>query len=208
LNVRLPYNFYRTYDPATGRYLEADPIGQFGLMNRDGGVLTYVSAFNGILLQEALARADANLYVYGGQNPIVFIDPFGLASCTYSIGTHTMTCAPSNPNNPAYNSSNAVSGRNTQACPDCQNNPNRTGVQTAGPIPAGTYTVGPQLPGSTRRNLIPQTNIAPRFGFQTHGCANPMTCSEGCIGFTTNPGLDAFNSLIAAEPNSTVTVQP
>ena len=26
-------NFYRTYDPATGRYLEADPIGQAGGLN-------------------------------------------------------------------------------------------------------------------------------------------------------------------------------
>ena len=44
LNVRLPgqyydfetglhYNYFRTYDPATGRYLEADPIGQAGGLN-------------------------------------------------------------------------------------------------------------------------------------------------------------------------------
>ena len=44
LNVRLPgqyydletglhYNFFRTYDPVTGRYLEADPIGQAGGLN-------------------------------------------------------------------------------------------------------------------------------------------------------------------------------
>jgi uncharacterized protein RhaS with RHS repeats len=33
LNVRFLYNFYRTYDPDTGRYLEADPIGQAGGVN-------------------------------------------------------------------------------------------------------------------------------------------------------------------------------
>ncbi|MCC6642616.1 MAG: hypothetical protein IT386_15760, partial [Deltaproteobacteria bacterium] len=27
------YNYFRTYDPATGRYLEADPIGQRGGLN-------------------------------------------------------------------------------------------------------------------------------------------------------------------------------
>jgi RHS repeat-associated protein len=48
---RFLYNFYRTYDPNTGRYLEADPIGQ------NGGV---------------------NLYAYGLNNAINAIDPFGL----------------------------------------------------------------------------------------------------------------------------------
>jgi RHS repeat-associated protein len=48
---RFLYNFYRTYDPATGRYLEADPIGQ------DGGL---------------------NLYGYTEANPLNFVDPLGL----------------------------------------------------------------------------------------------------------------------------------
>ncbi len=29
-SLGLHYNFFRTYDPRTGRYLEADPIGQAG----------------------------------------------------------------------------------------------------------------------------------------------------------------------------------
>lgn len=45
------FNFYRDYDPSTGRYLEADPIGLFG----------------GI-----------NLYAYAGLNPLRYIDPKGL----------------------------------------------------------------------------------------------------------------------------------
>jgi len=44
-------NFYRTYDPSTGRYLEPDPIGL------PGGL---------------------NLYRYAWNNPITFRDPFGL----------------------------------------------------------------------------------------------------------------------------------
>jgi RHS repeat-associated protein len=47
----LHQNGFRTYDPNTGRYLEADPIGQLG----------------GI-----------NLYTYSLNNPIRFTDPEGL----------------------------------------------------------------------------------------------------------------------------------
>lgn len=47
----LHQNGFRTYDPSTGRYLEADPIGQLG----------------GI-----------NLYTYSLNNPIRFTDPEGL----------------------------------------------------------------------------------------------------------------------------------
>ena len=45
------YNFYRTYDPSTGRYLEADPIGH---------------------------RGGPNLYAYAEANPLRFLDPYGL----------------------------------------------------------------------------------------------------------------------------------
>lgn len=50
-NDVLVYNYFRTYDPSTGRYLESDPIGLV---------------------------AGLNTYGYVDQKPLSYVDPFGL----------------------------------------------------------------------------------------------------------------------------------
>ncbi len=56
----LYYNWHRFYDPSTGRYISADPIGLAGGMN---------------------------LYAYVGGNPVNWIDPKGLNAGTLTWGT-------------------------------------------------------------------------------------------------------------------------
>lgn len=60
----LHYNYFRDYDPRTGRFIEPDPIGLAGGVNR---------------------------YGYAAGNPVNFTDPRGLR-CTYSQSTGSMVC--------------------------------------------------------------------------------------------------------------------
>src|SRR5438046_2559209 len=102
-------------------------------------------------------------------------------------------------------------GMRTTSSTDCQNNPNRVNVRDHGPIPPGSYSIGPLLPNSSRRPLTAEpTNLMHgRGGFQTHGCGNRETCSKGCVAATTNAVRDEFNRLMALEEGqNTVAVQP
>lgn len=52
METNIHYNYYRDYDPATGRYVQSDPIG---------------------------LRGGINTYSYGAANPILHFDERGLA---------------------------------------------------------------------------------------------------------------------------------
>jgi len=200
----LHLNYYRTYDPSTGRYLEADPIAA-------SEAELVLSPSSGLLAH----GVDANLYLYAGGSPVDAIDPTGLYYCVYSIGLHTMTCVPNNSDNQeVFSDSSFLSGSNYRNpdCSDCMNNENRTNVPNAGPIPPGFYTIGAQLSHSTRRRLTPDPRYqydSSRFGFQTHFCPNPRKCSEGCIATPNMAVLNRLNDLLSLEEgDNQLTVLP
>ncbi len=66
-------NRHRVYDPTVGRYISADPVGQYG-------------AFD---MEEVSRGTSANLYEYAQNDPIGLVDPLGLY----------VLAAPSNPAN-------------------------------------------------------------------------------------------------------------
>ena len=67
------YNFYRTYDAATGRYLESDPIASSDA-TYDRGVWRWTST------KSPLFVAPDNLYAYALSDPIDFKDFTGLST--------------------------------------------------------------------------------------------------------------------------------
>jgi hypothetical protein len=75
-------NRFRYYSPDLGRYVSADPIGQYGLVARAGalpGLFKHPVHRNAHLLD--LIAAGPHLYAYVGSNPLVVADPLGLYHC-------------------------------------------------------------------------------------------------------------------------------
>jgi hypothetical protein len=105
-----------------------------------------------------------------------------------------------------FDSSNYVSGNNNipgpVSCP-CQNNPDQTNVSFHGPLPLGDYSIGPQKPNSSRRDLQPiNAMMGSRDSMQIHGCGDRSKCSDGCIAATTNATRDQLNKLLNTENGS------
>jgi hypothetical protein len=80
------FNFFRTYDPATGRYLEADPIASTLLrLSPLSGVQRDARTESLALTLKESIQLDtnrANPYTYALQDPIYWTDPRGLWSAT------------------------------------------------------------------------------------------------------------------------------
>ncbi len=178
------YNIFRWYRSGWGRYTQAD---------------------------EDESTFDGNPYAYSLDDPISMVDPLGLYACTYQISTHTMACVASNPRHQNFSSSDYVSGNNQgNTCLNCQNNPNRVSVREHGPLPPGNYRIGARNGHGHRRPLTaaPGNVTYGRGDFQTHGCPDPATCSQGCIAATTNATRNLFDRLMSLESPNTLTVVP
>jgi uncharacterized protein RhaS with RHS repeats len=158
----------RYFDPATGRYTSVDPLGLL---------------------------AGVNPYIYVLNNPLSLIDPTGL-DWIYHQGSGQLQHTDSNGNTTNAGSGYAGygPGLNNPAMQDVSGNrPN-----PSGPLPQGTYTIGPQqdnrtndghnLPGSMR--LYPDQNneMFDRGGFLIHGdnANGNNSASEGCPIFNRN----------------------
>jgi uncharacterized protein RhaS with RHS repeats len=88
-NYRAVYNYYRTYDPSTGRYLESDPIGLGGGLNTYGYVggnpLSAIDPFG----LDTLVISNGQTYTHGGGNPFGHTAIATTGSGVYSDGNNT-----------------------------------------------------------------------------------------------------------------------
>ncbi|MBI4378661.1 MAG: RHS repeat protein, partial [Nitrospinae bacterium] len=177
----LYYYRARYYDAKVGRFISKDPFP--GLMS----------------LPQTL-----NHYSYVGNNPVIWIDPWGLY-WEYSQSTGQMTYV----DNQSGATTPVGTGYSGQGAG--YNNPNMQNVPNIGPIPQGAYTIGPQWnhprKGPGVMNLTPNqdTNTFGRTNFLIHG-DDPCRCqsaSKGCIILSPN----IRNQIAGSEDNELRIVQ-
>jgi RHS repeat-associated protein len=172
-------NYWRTYDAATGSYLEADPIGQ------SGGI---------------------NVYSYANNNPANAIDPTGLL-WIYSQSSGNLSHIQTAPG--PYAGTVTHYGGTSSCCTNSAgsvysgygrglNDPGQQSLpganapapkQNAGPIPRGKYTIGAQIqhpnlgPAAMRLTPSRSNNMFGRSDFWIHGDNSSLnfTASQGCI---------------------------
>lgn len=72
----LHYNYFRYYDPSLGRYLKSDPIGI--LRDYSDPQIQVIAQFDLIELNKKITSLN-HTYAYVEQNPIIWMDPTGLA---------------------------------------------------------------------------------------------------------------------------------
>ncbi|MGE3298374.1 MAG: RHS repeat-associated core domain-containing protein, partial [Porticoccaceae bacterium] len=125
------------------------------------------------------SAGDSNLYAYVGLDPQARIDPVGL-DWRFNQATGELT----------HNGvlvGNGYAGHGTGV-----NNPTQQSVNSVGPLPRGTYDIGPQklnitnsgvrLPASMRLTPDPGNEMFNRAGFIIHGDnqAGNQTAWQGC----------------------------
>ncbi len=182
----LYYNRHRYYDPQQGRYITPDPIG---------------------------LRGGWNPYIYP-LNPVVKVDPLGLAQCSYSIAGKTLSCTADDASHSDVSIS-VASGNNGDGS-GCKDNADCTSIANRGPIPTGNWHWDNDAYTGKRngRVLVPDegTETHGRSLFRTHSCLNAFGpsaqapfCSEGCITGSAED-MRTLNELLDAEPNSSLEV--
>jgi RHS repeat-associated protein len=161
---RSHYNYERNYDPATGRYVESDPIG---------------------------LAAGVNTYIYVGGNPLLYIDALGLC-WIYHQGTGQIQHVDAN-GNVTYSATGYAGHGLGINNPAMQNVAGGHNVANSGPLPQGSYNIGTQqdnttaggvnLPASMRLSQANTNQMFNRDGFLIHGdnSRGGRSASDGCI---------------------------
>jgi len=162
------YNYFRDYDPATGRYVEFDPVGL------DAGVNTYA-------------------YVEG--NPISLFDAFGLADVNYDDVSHTVTVTDSSGNSESFPAANNAARGSRGAWPAGQYDYHGHIPHTANPD--GPYGSNGNfvfnVPGCTGCGIHSgRENVADRAGR-----IGIQHATEGCFR-TTDAATSLLSRLIAS----------
>jgi RHS repeat-associated protein len=158
----LMYNYFRDYDPQTGRYLESDPIG--------------------------LRGGSYSTYVYAASSPVMYVDQFGLC-WLYVQSTGELLHLDSN-GYADYAAAGGYSGYGAGLNnPSMESVQQQVPGGPAGPIPAQSYSIGQPFnsaqtgPGAMRLTPIGGLNALNRTDLEIHGDnrARNNTASTGCI---------------------------
>jgi RHS repeat-associated protein len=180
----LHYNYFRYYNPQTGRYITPDPIGL------EGGI---------------------NLFAYVGNNPVNWIDTFGLSTITFDRTSGTLTVYSGLTGLPA------ITGPASNNASNPGGNPWVSGSH--GPLPTGTFPTGRWLPTGNDPNsplgdagfipiyLIPSTRPglgihAGRLLFCNSGRCGSNFPTDGCIRTTSD-----ILMYLKSDPPTSITIR-